>query len=220
MKLQNVTVGKKLFASFAFVVLMLLVITAFSFFVIGKLEEFRRDVRNLTTAQEEIEVKRDLQLQAANVWQFMTDASLTRDKKVIAEKAKPSFDSALMDIEKLMAMNRNKTEQLGKLEGLKKDLSGMWDTGNSVSNAYLVNGSNGNALMGEYDRISAKVIKDTADLAEEQAKNVRNDAKNISSKVGRVLHLISVMIIALAVLGLLFAAFLMMLRKSILKQPD
>ena len=215
MKLQNATINRKLYVSFAFVLVMMLLVTAFSFFVIGKLEEFRRDVARVMAAQDEIGAKKDLQLQVANVRQLITNASLTKDRKVIAEEATPSFETALKDIGKLMELNRNDTEQTAKLEDLKKDLSGMWDTGNRMFNAYLVKLDNGNSVMNEYNTISTKVLKDTAAIADEQGKNIKKEVKTINQKVGRVLHFITLFIIVCVILGSVFAVFIITLRNSI-----
>jgi len=215
MKLQNATINRKLYVSFAFVLVMMLLVTAFSFFVIGKLEEFRRDVARVMAAQDEIGAKKDLQLQVANVRQLITNASLTKDRKVIEEEATPSFETALKDIGKLMELNRNDTEQTAKLEDLKKDLSGMWDTGNRMFNAYLVKLDNGNSVMNEYNTISTKVLKDTAAIADEQGKNIKKEVKTINQKVGRVLHFITLFIIVCVILGSVFAVFIITLRNSI-----
>lgn len=217
MESQNVSTGKKLFASFSFVILVILVMTAFSFIIIGQLEEFRRDVRKISATQDSIEATRNLQLQLANVRQIVTDASLRKDRQAIEEKARPSFDKALSDIAKLMELNKNNSEQLTKLEALKKDLSVMWETGDRMFNGYIVRLENGNAVLHEFDTVSGKALKDTAAIAEAQIINYKDGATDISKKVGRALHWITVEIIVNGILGSLFAVFIFRIRKSVLK---
>lgn len=44
---------------------------------------------------------RDIELEIANTWQFLTDASLTRDRQVIDSEAAASRDRVLKSLEQL-----------------------------------------------------------------------------------------------------------------------
>jgi methyl-accepting chemotaxis protein len=137
-------------------------------FVIGEMTEFKQDVINYRTVQHEVKIAKDLQLRVANIWQFFTDASLTKDRKVIDEEAKPNLDLAYKDIEKIMEIDKDKPEHIKKLEAMKADLSKLWETGNKMYDSYVADWQKGNAVMEEYDKICDKVIQGLKPMSAEK----------------------------------------------------
>jgi len=121
---------------------------------------------------EEGRLTQELRLQVANIWQFITDASLTRDRKVIDEEAKPSYDEARKIIDRLIAMNQDDRPYLEKLENIKTSLPAMWETGIGMFEAYQTDWQAGNRLMDDYDKACDKVIKDAAEINEKHKKEM------------------------------------------------
>lgn len=151
------TIGKKLYGGFGLVVVIFLIFFAF---LLGEMYELKRDIDNYDRITEKIKVSKELQLSVANVWQFITDASLVKEKEVIEEEAKPNLDLALKAIEKLKELNKNEPEHLKKLDVMEKDLEKMWETGNRMFLTYLVDWKKGNIVMDEYDKACDKVIEE------------------------------------------------------------
>ncbi|MBI5308457.1 MAG: methyl-accepting chemotaxis protein, partial [Planctomycetes bacterium] len=116
-----------------------------------------------------IKTGKELQLKVANVWQFITDASLTKDKNVIDSEARPNWEEARGYIEKLVGINRvhGDKEHVEKFEAIKDDLGRMWEAGNRMFNAYLVSWEDGNVVMDEYDTASEKILKEIAGVLKE-----------------------------------------------------
>ncbi|MBI4687681.1 MAG: CZB domain-containing protein [Nitrospirae bacterium] len=160
----KLTIEKKLYFSLAIIISIFLI---FAVFVIGELREFKADIANYRYVQEEIKTGKDLQFQVANVWQFFTDASLTKDKKVIAEEAKPSLDAAYKDIDRLLELKKGDKGISNKLGVLKNDLPKMWETGVKMFNAYLIDRAKGDMVMDEYDKACDKVIQGVAAVVNE-----------------------------------------------------
>ena len=161
------TIGRKLFGSSLLVIVL---IAAVSIFIIGEMREFRNNLDEYKQQQEqEIRVAKHLQLMMSYVWQYTTDASLTRDKGVIEKETKASFDAAQQDIEKLMKIHQHegKEKSAQKLEMLKKNLSQMHEIGLRMFKAYLRDWKQGNIIMREFDKVSEGVINDTEGIVKE-----------------------------------------------------
>jgi methyl-accepting chemotaxis protein len=155
------TIGRKLFGSSLLVIVL---IAAVSVFIIAEMKEFRSDLEAYKQQQEEeIKAARHLQLMTSYVWQYITDASLTKNKEVIEKETKTSLEAALLDIAKLIKINhlQGQEETVRKLEALKANLSRMHDTGLRMFRAYLRDWKQGNAIMPEFDKAGEGVINDT-----------------------------------------------------------
>ncbi len=121
-------------------------------------------------SQESLLAK-EMQLQVANVWQFITDASLTRDRTVIENEAQPAYNSAMEIADKLIEANRNDSEHLKHLQTIKEKLPAMRSTGIAMFDAYQKNQVEGDRLMDEYDKACDAVIKSVALVTEKNQKD-------------------------------------------------
>src|ERR1035437_387908 len=102
--------------------------------------------------QDEASLTQELQLQVANVWQFITDASLTREKGVIEKEAKPAYEKSQQIISRLLELNKADAGASAKLTAIQQALPAMWQTGTKMFEAYGNSFEEGNKVMDEYDK--------------------------------------------------------------------
>lgn len=115
-------------------------------------------------AQRDTDTCRQMQMAVANVWQFITDASLTKDRGVIDKEARPNYESAMALVDELIRNNQDKPDHLAKWNIIKSDLPGMWETGMGMFAAYMESFDRGNVEMDKYDRACEKVIKSVEEM--------------------------------------------------------
>ncbi len=203
------TIGKKLYASFGGIIAAMI---GFSLFVIGQMNEFKADIENYRAIQEEIKTAKDLQLEIANVWQFLTDASLVKDKSVIDEEAKPAWDAANRYISKMVEFHSGMLRRSERLEEIKQELAMMFETGNDMFDAYLEDWVKGNLAMVDFDVVSGKIIQEVASLVEDL--EAQSD-EAVSEMFEMVIEAIRITIITVVVLGLVASVFVTLITHSI-----
>lgn len=169
------------------------------------------------TQQEEIFLTQELQLQVANVWQFITDASLTKDKTVIEKEAKPAYDKTQQIVTKLLELSSDDKELTSNLKSIQQALPTMWQTGTQMFDAYNSSFEAGNKAMEIYDKACDSVIKEAADIA---AKS-KIDGRSQMQKVAKSLTSLSRLIISggwtSAIIGISVIIIIYFLRLSIVK---
>ena len=169
---------------------------------------------------EEVEAGRALQLHVANVWQFFTDASLTRDRKVITEEAKPNYEEAQKAIDRLIELIKDEQETVKRLTMLKEELPKMWATGNQMFEAYMVSTEKGDLAMDTYDKACEKVINDVHFIVEEGSREQKGGVDAMAKTVKRLSLIAGLFGSSAAIGGLFFIGFMLMLRRSIVKPVD
>ncbi|HEX8949892.1 MAG TPA: methyl-accepting chemotaxis protein, partial [Dissulfurispiraceae bacterium] len=217
MGLMKGTIAKRLNVSVGLITFAIIMAGAFSFFVILTMQGLKGDIGAYKISQQELKLHRDLQLQVANVWQFITDASLTKDKSSLDKDARSAFEAAMRDIDTLMEMHKADPKHMGMLEPLKGDLSAMWETGNRMFNAYLSDWAKGNAVMEDYDRTADKIIKEVAVLASNEEKNAESTYSGISRITDRSVKITTAVAVMLCTTGLLLILFMVAIKNSITK---
>ena len=217
MKFMDWTIEKKLNASFVLIILCVLSVLALSVFVIGQMKELNGDLEHYRRIQNEVKLTKDLQLKVANMWQFFTDASLTKDKKVIEEEARPNLDAALKDVQMIMEMDKDEPEHLKRLAIIKSDLNNLWETGNKMVAAYAADWQSGNVVMDEFDKASGKLISGVASYSGNEDKKgdlASNEMLQMTINGRRVTTIAAALI---ALIGTVFAFFMLVLKNSITK---
>ena len=150
----------------------------------------------------------DLELQTSNVWQFLTDASLTRNQDSVNVDGKKAYDAAKDDLKNL-GLVRVLPDQDALLSPIEGALDDFWSTGASMVGAYGRNKADGDRVMESFDAAGQKLIAAIQALRDPLVK-LRKDAEsaNASNLNQDILNfsLIGVAIIAfMIVLGLLLA---------------
>lgn len=161
---MNLTIKSKLYASFAIII----VITSFfCIFVVSKMKEFKEDILNYQSIQNDLKTAKEAQLNIANVWQFFTDSSLTKDESVIKEEAQPNLDFAIKNIEVLIDnVEKSGSGKLEELSKLKEDLDEMWNVGYKMFRAYKEDWDKGNVVMEEFDVAADTAINEINSIVE------------------------------------------------------
>jgi methyl-accepting chemotaxis protein len=149
------TIGGKMLAAFGSILLLIALSYILTF---NLLREYSNDIGNYRSIFEESQTAQELQLKTANIWQFITDASLTKNIESINIDARHEMEQASKLLEKLTYLHRNEPQTLEIITEITTDLSTMFSTGERMFRAYSTDRIRGDAVMTEYDAISAKTI--------------------------------------------------------------
>ena len=209
--------SNKIHAPFILTVALMLIIGSFAVFAVSGLDRIKSDVMDYKAIQEEIKIARGLQMNVANVWQFITDASLTKEKDVLIKEAGPNLDEAVAAIDKLIARADQEPARLARLRALKDNLAILWATGSRMFEAYQSDWSLGNRVMDEYDKVCDVTIRAVEALVRES--EARGEA-TIQDLVGVIADAIRQTMIFAAVLiaiCLVVTVFIRLLNKSIVR---
>lgn len=193
----------------AFVVLGI-VIAVLGGYAFNSVESYIRSSDHCRELQERSDQFRDLRLYVANVWQFFTDASLTKDANVITEEAAPNRDALFKGLDELNADFVDDREMLAQLTGLRKRTNDLWQGGQKMFEAYKNSQEAGDIAMDDFDKAAEAAInvaEDLAKLVDGEYKNAyetmqtlaRNSERNLLWLSGGALFLLTVSGIFLAV---------------------
>jgi methyl-accepting chemotaxis protein len=179
------------------------------FYVESRLNSIKADKTHLDQARVMIADARELQLSVANVWQFFTDASLTREQSVINDEAKPNYDTALAALKRLNLLEKGvKTGVLGNLGEMETNLHQMYQTGDRMFRAYSQDWDEGNKVMEDYDSICDSMIK-AVDGAVEKLDKVYTELSNDVSRAISELVVTMLAIVSVIVLAGVFSAYVL-----------
>lgn len=181
------SIKKKLYFALGMVFVVMFTVVASSLYSYIGSQQLKLNVRNFQKAKSTLIQAKELQLQVSKVWQFITDASLTKDRKVIDEEAKPLYDKALAIVTELQSQNSKETA--ADLSKLKASLPSMWQTGIRMFNAYQTDWNKGNIVMDEFDKVCDGTImgvesivsaaeRNTAELEKEMTGQLDQQQKN------------------------------------------
>ncbi|MBI5634166.1 MAG: CZB domain-containing protein [Nitrospirae bacterium] len=218
--MMNITVSRKLYISIVLVVLIVLCTTFFSGYIYLRLKQMKHDVNSGYALSEKVGEGHILQLHVANVWQFFTDASLTRDRKVIAEEAKPNYEAAQKALERLIEMTRDQPDTGKRLKELQQEFPKMWETGNQMFEAYLKSPEQGDRVMDSYDKICDKVINDVKFIVEAGVGEQKAGVDNLNAVATRSVRMAGMFEGFIVIAGLILIGFMIMLRRSIIRPLD
>lgn len=214
---KNLTIKKRLLLMLGFVVLLVGLLTSFSVFIYKEMNVLKHKISEYREMSTMAKTGKNLPLYVSQIWQYVTDASLVKSRKVIDEEAKPKMELAIKDINALILLSSDEPEQLKALNAIKDKFPVLWETGEKMFNAYLADQAKGNLLMAEFDSIANKILQ------ESEVVIARIDSAG-EGLVNEMFSMIKKTLLITAVSGsLLFAAsvaitfLIMTLRKSIIK---
>ncbi len=210
---MKLTIEYKLILLFG---VMAVLFTGFSFYVRGDLKEFESDIARARVIQEEMMTAKDIQLNVLNVWQFITDASLTKDRSVIDKEAAPNLKAAKESIDIFIKLG-DEAEHADDLKVLKKDLDKMWQIGIKMFEAYEKDWDQGNVVMSEFDVISDKIITQMDELVAEENGEGEDAYEEMFNMVETSLKVVTYVLISGIFIGLGILFFLRSLSQSITK---
>lgn len=149
---MRITIKTKIMMStIAFAVL----IASFALILISNSLSNSKIQSQLVLANEEYDYLQDIQLQVANAWQYLTDASLTQDLSVISNEATEAKKIALEDMDSLLEHSDLYDQLLIELESSLED---FWNTGLKMQLAYSGSVVDGNRLMEQFDSDGGKML--------------------------------------------------------------
>jgi methyl-accepting chemotaxis protein len=115
----------------------------------------------LEKANLEYDYLQNIQLEIANTWQYLTDASLTQDKTVINDEAAIAKSNAEENFTKLLKLD----ETYGVLiKNLQEDLENFWKTGEKMLPSYSRSFEEGNRMMEKFDRVGDELHRSLMSL--------------------------------------------------------
>ncbi len=152
---MRLTIRSKILAASVLVAIMVAVLVGASL-LSG--EAARRLMPRLITFDDKRSVVQDLQLQTANIRQYITDASLTQNREAIDVEARRAFDAANADIERLLAAETDEKarQAMSDFKGL---LSAFWDSGAAMAQSYATGRKEGDASMAGFDAAGALMLE-------------------------------------------------------------
>lgn len=215
--LRSLTIRKRLLFIAGLVILLACLFAVFSLFFYKEINNLRDKITDYREVHDKAKIGKDLQLNVSHVWQFATDASLTKKERIMDEDAKNALELALKDVDDLIFLSENEPEQFETLNKLKADLPVFFEVGRKMFNAYLTDWKTGNEIMQEFDSMAEQVIQETSVIV------VRIDGAG-DRAVNELFILIKRTVLLTAVSGLLLLAasvliifLILTLRKSIIK---
>ncbi len=197
---------------------MVLMSMAIPFMTSRDLKGVKAELVGYESLQEEIGFTQDLQIQVANIWQFMTDASLTRELKSINQEAKTAYDKSQKLVNRLLELSGHDPEQVAKLKEIQQGLPVMWQTGTRMFEAYAINPQAGNVVMEEYDKACDRVINAAADTAGKSRAKGRTQMKGIDGDISLLNVKVNYSGTVVAVLGVVVIVIMFLLRHMIVRQ--
>ncbi len=169
----NWSLKKRFFVSFGIIGLLIILAGVFVYWEMSAIDSKVTYYKSLRKHKYNA---RRLQHKTTLIWQFLTDASLTRSRAVIEEEARPNYEQARSLIAKLknhMIKPREK-ELLNKLQ---TDLENTWEKGGAMYEAYGRSQQRGNRLMEQFDSASSELLitsNKIVDLVQKQAKKTED----------------------------------------------
>lgn len=182
---------------------------------VSELSGVGRQLGGYEALQEEVALSLELQLQVANVWQFITDASLTREQEVIDKEARPAYDRAMQLVTKLLDQNRNDTAHTARIKQIQQALPTMWQTGITMFQAYGQSHAEGNRAMDVYDKACDSAIKAAAEISGMSTGDGRSQMKTIKTNLSSLTKKVNYGGGAAVMFGFTVIVLMVLVRRSI-----
>lgn len=193
---MNWTIGKKLRLQFGIITTILIIFGLYSY---STLSEFELDIENSKNIQSELLLAENLQQSVLGVWQFVTDACLTKDYAVIKEEALPLYKSAKQSLDELIKKNVAHLEAQKNLKDMKKNLDDFWVSGEKMFNAYVADWEAGNAEMENFDVVASNLLENVDDFLDKEIE-ASNESYDEMTQMSENSVKVTFIILAIAIL--------------------
>jgi methyl-accepting chemotaxis protein len=159
--LMHLSIRTSLIAALGLVIALVLGATTVS---LVNAATVRQTLGELTRADDERNLITDLQLQTANLWQYLTDAALTQDEESITGGAAEALKAAQADLKQVIALepDQNQKDDLARFTPL---LSALYEAGIAMKPAYAKSRVEGDAAMAKFDEAGLGIQKALSPLA-------------------------------------------------------
>ena len=162
--MKNLKISHRLLLGFG---IMILILFLFGIFSVSQILHLEKKVKDYMMIQKKIDIGAKIQFHVTNLWQFFTDASLTKEKEAV-EEANANYQAAVENIKELL--NLSEKERKYKLRKIEEKLSNFRDTGVKMFEAYSTSWEEGNKVMEVYDAKAGELLKDVENLVKSQKK--------------------------------------------------
>lgn len=142
-------------------------------------------------------ILKNLQLEVVNIWQYLTDASLTQEQKVITENAAKAKDEAYKLLNDLESLNSSYNTDIEKFS---LSLEKFWNTGVKMKESYNFSKESGDKQMSNFDKAGedlyqrlnelGKPIISRRELLHNNNLKQMNSSKRLLTVIGIVITLI------------------------------
>lgn len=199
------------------VVLLAFLFGAFSLLVYKEAGSLREKISEYREIHDRAKIAKDLQLEISHIWQYATDASLTKKQRIIEEETQNAFEMAMKDVDDLIFLSQDDPEQLDTLNKLKQNLPALMNVGKKMFDSYMADWKKGNEVMEEFDSMAEQVIQEVSvvsvriDGAGERAVN------EMFSMIRRTVLVTAVSGSVLLAASLVIIFMIITLRKSIIR---
>jgi methyl-accepting chemotaxis protein len=193
------TIGKKISLGFGVITLIFLI---YAIQAIFSSNSFVSGIHETENIQKRIYWAGQLQYNVTNIWQYLTDASLTRDQDVISGEAANSFDKAmrnLIEIKKITGINAY------DYDAIESEIKDLVNSGKDMYKAYGVNPVDGNNAMSAYDEVAERIIKRVEEIVENEKKNGNNTTTSLADEANSGATLTTVISIILIILTIIIS---------------
>jgi methyl-accepting chemotaxis protein len=120
-----------------------------------------KDLQKVYQLDQVDDLTADLNLQSSNIWQFLTDASLTQNQASIDQDGKTALDKARSDLEQLQKID---TERDLTYSIYQEHLKSFWEVGVRMKTAYRLSQKSGDAVMAQFDQAGQQIQNDLDSL--------------------------------------------------------
>ena len=203
----NLRVGQKILVIVASVAIGLGALLLVSYLYFLGLTEGLKGVK--TEAMPNAILAKDMQMQVVQIQQWLTDISATRGQDGLADgfrEAEKAHQSFLKDLAVIRASYVAEADQAGidQADQIQARMVTWYETGKRMAHAYIDGGPPaGNALMGEFDRVSTQLQQAMAPVIDAQIREAEGEIDAAMAKAGSV-QLVTLlgMVLAMATLAL------------------
>lgn len=157
---MRISIRSKVLGSFG--VLFLLVL-GFVWSAVQNTIDDRRTFTEVSHLDNARTLIQDLELQVSTVWQFVTDAALTRNLEAMNVEGQNAYRQAKTDLRTLAEANLI-PDQERLTSAVEASLNDFWNSGAAMVGAYGRSKSEGDKAMAAFDDIGAELLSHLADL--------------------------------------------------------
>ena len=197
---KNLSVKMKMLFGFGTITIIM---ALFAVYISMRMGELKSDLQNYSSIQEKVASSKNLQLRVANIWQFITDASLVKDKSPL-EDARKNHQEANKEIDKLLSLFRDDSQIIGELNKAKINVDEILKTGLEMFAAYNQSEAMGNVVMEKFDNVCGQLIDevDLIAMKAQQEASVSFEEMNTMNASQITITAITVVIISLIAIGI------------------
>jgi len=182
-----------------------LLISSFWGYTVYTNSKSKQNFEQLEGINREYSLVRDVELEVANLWQFITDASLTRKASVLEKEARSSRERGIQALQELRDLN----PQLESItRTIQRDIENLWSVGVGMYDSYGTSQEEGNKKMENLDNAGSQLLNSLEKLKDPIKAKQRGLNLDFQKELLRNLNFVTIIGLMVLVLTLLMGTFL------------